>query len=219
MSVVAKRLDGSRCHVARDTEINLGPGDSVLHGDPAPPKKDTVPNFCPMSIVAKQSPISATAEHLFIWWWEARWGFVRTKRTVWMRHCKETHFYKFTTNCSVCSFNCTGCSRKKVHSFAHDKFWTVCHRVYYKSTMKCNVSFSQGSVSTLFRWGGEDVIRVCVNMFFLLTAVQKLFLKIKQSFSRVIITNVLPRFLWTTVYVYIYERYWIAKIKTHHDHT
>ena len=39
--------------------------------------------------------------------------------------------------------------------------------------MKCDVSFSQGSVSTLFRWG-EHVFHVCVKMFFLLTAVQKL---------------------------------------------
>jgi len=32
------------------------------------------------------------------------------------------------------------------------------------------------------------------KMFFLLTAVQKLFLKSQTSFSRVMITNVLPRF-------------------------
>jgi len=44
--------------------------------------------------------------------------------------------------------------------------------VHYKS-MKCDVSFSQGSVSTLFRRGEHD-FHVCVQMFFLLTAVQKL---------------------------------------------
>jgi len=37
----------------------------------------------------------------------------------------------------------------------------------------CDVSFSQDSVSTLFRWG-EHVFHVCVKMFFLPTAVQKL---------------------------------------------
>jgi len=37
----------------------------VLHGDPAPPpKRGTTPNFRPMSIVAKRSPISTAAEHL-----------------------------------------------------------------------------------------------------------------------------------------------------------
>ena len=46
MSVVAKRLDGSRCQLKQ------------LQLPPAPP------TFWPMSIVAKQSPISATAEHL-----------------------------------------------------------------------------------------------------------------------------------------------------------
>jgi len=34
-------------------------------GSSSPRKKDTAPNFRPMSIVAKRSPISATAEHLF----------------------------------------------------------------------------------------------------------------------------------------------------------
>jgi len=40
-------------------------GHIVLHGDPAPPpKRGTDPNFLPMSIVAKRSLISATAEYL-----------------------------------------------------------------------------------------------------------------------------------------------------------
>jgi len=40
------------------------PGHIVLHRDPAPPpKRGTAPNFRPMSIVAKRSSISATAEH------------------------------------------------------------------------------------------------------------------------------------------------------------
>jgi len=48
------------------TEVDLGPGDIVLDGDPAPPKGGTAPppTFWPMSIVAKRSPISATAELL-----------------------------------------------------------------------------------------------------------------------------------------------------------
>jgi len=51
-------------------KVGLGPGRIVLHGDPADPayppspKRDTHPNFRPMSIVAKRSRISATAEHL-----------------------------------------------------------------------------------------------------------------------------------------------------------
>jgi len=131
--IVAKRLDGSRCHlisgrprsrphcvrwgpsspptergttaptfavyvqtaahvycgqtarwlrIALGTEVGLGPGDTVLHGDPAalsfscacgtdadadgPSSVNRGP--CPMSIVefvAKRSPISATTEHLY----------------------------------------------------------------------------------------------------------------------------------------------------------
>jgi len=46
-------------------QVCLGPGHIVLDGDPDPPqKRDTASNFRPMSIVAKRSPISATAELL-----------------------------------------------------------------------------------------------------------------------------------------------------------
>jgi len=45
-------------------------------------------------------------------------------------------------------------------------------RVHYKS-MKCDVSFSLCSVSTLFRWGGH-LCYLCVKSFFLLTTVRKL---------------------------------------------
>ena len=50
-----------------DVEVSLGRGDVVLDGDTAPPRKGTQqPSaFRTMSIVAKRSPISATAELLF----------------------------------------------------------------------------------------------------------------------------------------------------------
>ena len=50
------------------TDVGLGPGHIVLDEDragPAPPlPKGHIPTFRPMSIVAKRSPISATAENL-----------------------------------------------------------------------------------------------------------------------------------------------------------
>jgi len=49
------------------TKVDLGLGHIVLHGDtvPLPPKgAQQPPSFWPMSTVAKQSPILATAEHL-----------------------------------------------------------------------------------------------------------------------------------------------------------
>jgi len=51
------------------TEIGLGPRDIVLDKDPAPPTErgTAVPTFRPMSIVAKGSPISATAELLLFY--------------------------------------------------------------------------------------------------------------------------------------------------------
>ena len=47
MSVVAKWLDWSRCHLLRTTEVGLGPGHIVLDGDPVPipQKKDTARQF------------------------------------------------------------------------------------------------------------------------------------------------------------------------------
>ena len=68
--------------------------------------------------------------------------------------------------------------------------WCSCDvpRVHYKS-MKCDVSFPQGSVSTIFRWGRHCSTRVkkscsqqCKNY------------KNRLRFSRVTITNVLPPF-------------------------
>jgi len=49
------------------TEVGLGPGHIVLDGDPAPPRKGAhqPPTSRPMSIVAKWSPISATANVSF----------------------------------------------------------------------------------------------------------------------------------------------------------
>jgi len=48
------------------TEVGLDPGNIVLDGDIAPAKKGHNPRLQPRSIVAKRSPISATAEHLFL---------------------------------------------------------------------------------------------------------------------------------------------------------
>jgi len=42
MSVVAKQLDGLRCH-ALAMEVGLGPGDFVFDGDPATPRKKGTP--------------------------------------------------------------------------------------------------------------------------------------------------------------------------------
>ena len=55
--------------MALGTEVGLGPGDIGLDGDRAPPRMGggtaDSPTFRPVSIVAKRSPISATAELLF----------------------------------------------------------------------------------------------------------------------------------------------------------
>jgi len=59
-----------RIKMALGTKVGLGPGRIVLHGDPAQPPKGAQPPlppiFLPMSVVAKQSPTSTTAEHLYI---------------------------------------------------------------------------------------------------------------------------------------------------------
>ena len=51
-------------------EVGLGPGHTVLDGDPVVTQPVTAapPHFRPMPVVAKRSPISATAELLFSVW-------------------------------------------------------------------------------------------------------------------------------------------------------
>ena len=54
MSIVAKLLDGSRCHLVWSlTEVILGPGDVVLDGVAVPPKRGAASSFRFMSIMAK----------------------------------------------------------------------------------------------------------------------------------------------------------------------
>ena len=50
-------------------EVGLGPGHIVLDSDPVEtqrPPQQPLPTFRPMSVVAKRSPIWATAELLFV---------------------------------------------------------------------------------------------------------------------------------------------------------
>jgi len=53
--------------MALGKEVDVAPGHIVLDGDPAPLRKGAQPpSFRPMSIVTKRSPISATAELVFV---------------------------------------------------------------------------------------------------------------------------------------------------------
>jgi len=45
ISIVAKWLDASRCHLVVGTEVGLDPAHIVLDGDPALPKKGHSPQF------------------------------------------------------------------------------------------------------------------------------------------------------------------------------
>ena len=67
MYFVAKWLDVSRIKMPFGAEVGLGPDDIVLDGASAPRKRAQQPaTFRPMSTVAQRSPISATAELLFV---------------------------------------------------------------------------------------------------------------------------------------------------------
>jgi len=65
-------------------------------------------------------------------------------------------------------------------------------RVHYKST-KYDVIFSQDSVSALFR-SGEHVFVYVQNCSSCLQQCKKIILENQTSFSRVMMTNILPRF-------------------------
>jgi len=81
-------------------------------------------------------------------------------------------------------------------------------RVHYKS-MRCSVSFSQGSVSTLFR-RGEHVFHISVKKCSsCLQQCKNIFNQ--TSFSTVMITNVLPRFYERHVHYVIREFEYLQK--------
>jgi len=82
-------------------EVGLSSGNIVLDGDPVPPpKKDTVPNFRPMSIVAKRTPISATAELLF------------SCGLVWKNKVASGYLSTFGHTCCICfGIHCNDCSQ------------------------------------------------------------------------------------------------------------
>jgi len=87
------------------TEVGLGSGDIVLDGDPAPPSKrrggTAAPHFSAMSVVAKRSPISATAEHLST--------FTRCVCVL----CMHVHMWHLSNNLSPeYYYHMHGCSQK-----------------------------------------------------------------------------------------------------------
>jgi len=75
MFMLAKRLDGS-IKMVLGMEVGLSPGDFVLNGDPAPSQKGGgahLPNFRPMSIVAKRLDVSG---------WHLAWRWVLVQATL-----------------------------------------------------------------------------------------------------------------------------------------
>jgi len=80
--------------VPLSTKVGLGPGHTVLDGDPAfplPQKGALPPNFQSISIVAKRSPISATAEH----WYD---------RSLALKNVCVQLKYPFVRMCAFCVF-------------------------------------------------------------------------------------------------------------------
>jgi len=49
-------------------EVGLGPGHTVLHGDPAALQKGTAPNFWPMSAVPNGRPFQLVLSTSFSFW-------------------------------------------------------------------------------------------------------------------------------------------------------
>ena len=72
-------------------------------------------------------------------------------------------------------------------------------RVHYQS-MKYDVLFTQGSVRTLFRRGG-NFLYMSKQIYSSLQECRNY--KNRSRFPKVMITNVLPPFLWFTVYTYL----------------
>jgi len=80
-------------HMPLGTKIGLGPGDIVLDGYPAPPRKGAEQPlaFRSMSIAAKQQFMSATAELLFGLLLESCIEAVRVEKTTHFAVCTVSH--------------------------------------------------------------------------------------------------------------------------------
>ena len=77
------------------------------------------------------------------------------------------------------------------------------------TSMKCDVLFSQGRVHTIVRWGGH--FSYMSKKCFLHSLQQCKNYKNRSRFSKVMINNVLPVFLWFTVYLatkYMVNKYY-----------
>jgi len=81
-------------------EADLGPGHIVLDGDPVGtqwPLNQPLPTFWPMSIVAKRSPISATAEFLFCHYMDGH----TQKHTHTVIHTQYLPCFQQTCSCRI----------------------------------------------------------------------------------------------------------------------
>jgi len=76
-----------------DQDVDLSPGHIMLDGDPVPPSErgTTTPTFWLMSVVAKRSPISATAELVFL--------FLLYMPAI--LHLLEVYLIQFLCNCVI----------------------------------------------------------------------------------------------------------------------
>ena len=101
------------------------------------------------------------------------------------RHLEHTLWLSICFLCSWWTFSLYLLNFVSHHAWCRGSY----SRLHHKS-MKCGVSFSQGGISMLFRWGGH-VFQVCVKNVLLLTAVQNYFYN-RTCFLQT--TYVLPRF-------------------------
>jgi len=126
--------------------------------------------------------------------WSSRWLMVQLTNGQYT--CKLVFKLKADILNIRCDYQFVFSVLDKLYA-SHHAWCNRCLRVHYKS-MKCDVLFSQGSVCTLFRWGGHfsymskkisSSLQQCKNY------------NNWSRFSKVMVTNVLPPFLWFTVYI------------------
>ena len=118
--------------------------------------------------------------------------------------CHELWFHKDVAECLQRAFIPVPRYAKDIKiRWGIPELWLqmCCHflhilRVHYEWEMDCFIL--QGSVSTLFRWGGH-IFQVCLLRFFLLTAMQKLYKSsvIFQSYVKCTAT-----IFWPTLYIH-----------------
>jgi len=136
VTLVYRGQTAGRIKMSLGTKAGLSPGDIVLDGDPAPPRKgaEQPPTFLPMFVVAKRSLIWATAEPLFriITTKEClKWVYSVSVKCVYTRYkARRRQCVQVAMQLWICNHNHRkNISVRLIHKHMTTEGWSFCMKI------------------------------------------------------------------------------------------